>query len=116
MRIYWLRDRVKQGQFEITWESGKSNKADYPSKHHTGAHHRQGRPVYLHIDGASTRTVQGCIKFLNPSHKQKGTKAQKRPNPNKLKAYCGTWKEREALLGDKNTALNKAPYALINCQ
>ena len=29
VRFYWLRDRVKQGQFYVYWESGKTNHGDY---------------------------------------------------------------------------------------
>jgi hypothetical protein len=33
MRFYWIRDRVKQGQFHIYWAPGKHNIADYFTKH-----------------------------------------------------------------------------------
>ena len=32
MRLYWLQDRVKQGQFRVFWAPGKINLADYQSK------------------------------------------------------------------------------------
>jgi hypothetical protein len=48
MRFYWVRDRVRQGQFRIHWKSGKENLADYFTKHHSPAHHRQVRSTYLH--------------------------------------------------------------------
>jgi len=34
MRFYWIRDRVRQGQFIVYWKSGGNNRADYFSKHH----------------------------------------------------------------------------------
>jgi hypothetical protein len=37
MRFYWIKDRVKQGQFKIYW--GPS--ADYFTKHHSPAHHKR---------------------------------------------------------------------------
>ena len=40
MRFYWIRDRVRQGQFIVYWRNGKTNKADYPSKNHPTTHHR----------------------------------------------------------------------------
>ena len=50
MRYYWVRDRVKQGQFFIHWKPGTSNLGDYHTKHHPTQHHRDVRPVYLYTD------------------------------------------------------------------
>jgi hypothetical protein len=47
MRFYWLRDRVRQGQFIVYWKPGKTNKADYFTKHHATKHHREMRYTYL---------------------------------------------------------------------
>jgi hypothetical protein len=63
MRYYWLRDRVKQGQFIVQWEPGKFNLADYFTKHHPPAHHSALRPVYL-FDANCIPDLQGCIKIL----------------------------------------------------
>jgi len=38
MRFHWLRDREAQGQFRIYWRPGKTNRADYFTKHHSPAH------------------------------------------------------------------------------
>jgi hypothetical protein len=54
MRFYWVRDRVRQGQFRIHWKKGSDNHADYFTKHHSPAHHRQMRDNYLHKTSAST--------------------------------------------------------------
>ena len=35
MRFHWLRDCEAQGQFRIYWRLGKTNLADYFTKHHT---------------------------------------------------------------------------------
>ena len=48
MRFYWIRDRVRQGQFVIYWRRGATNRADYFSKHHPPAHHIEMRPQYIH--------------------------------------------------------------------
>jgi hypothetical protein len=48
MRFYWVRDRVKQGQFFIYWKKGSTNKADYFTKHHPPSHHIKMRPTILH--------------------------------------------------------------------
>ena len=50
MRFYWLRDRKLQKQFLITWEPGKSNLADYFTKHHPIIHHKKMRSTY-NLDG-----------------------------------------------------------------
>ena len=47
MRFYWIRDRVRQGQFLVYWKRGKTNQADYFTKHHPAKHHIQQRPNYL---------------------------------------------------------------------
>ena len=63
MRFYWLKDRYDQGQFDIHWEPGKHNLADYPTKHHPASHHRRVRPIYLNCGDESPSTMQGCNLF-----------------------------------------------------
>jgi hypothetical protein len=48
MRFYWIRDRVRQGQFHILWKKGSLNQADYFTKHHPATHHQAIRSAYLH--------------------------------------------------------------------
>jgi hypothetical protein len=50
MRFYWIKDRVKQGQFNVYWGSGFQNLADYFTKHHSLAHHKRIWDVYIHAD------------------------------------------------------------------
>ena len=47
MRFHWLRDRECQQQFRIYWRPGKMNYADYWTKHHPEAHHRNIRKEFL---------------------------------------------------------------------
>ena len=47
MRFYWIKERVKQGQFYIYRQPGKTNLADYFTKHHPTLHHRKMKYVYL---------------------------------------------------------------------
>jgi hypothetical protein len=47
MRFYWIRDRIKQGQFIIHWRAGKDNLADSFTKHHSPVHHRLVCSRYL---------------------------------------------------------------------
>jgi hypothetical protein len=68
MRFYWIKDRVKQGQFKIYWGPGFQNLADYFTKHHSPAHHKQIRDVYIHADerpinrkGIRDSALRGCV-------------------------------------------------------
>jgi hypothetical protein len=47
MRFHWLRDCEAQDQLRIYWRSGKTNLADYFTKHHSPAHHISVRTQYL---------------------------------------------------------------------
>jgi len=47
MRFHSFRDREAQGQFRIYWHPGKTNLADYFTKHHPPAHHVNVRTEYL---------------------------------------------------------------------
>jgi hypothetical protein len=51
MRYYWLRDRVRQKQFNVFWEPGINNLANYPTKHHSGAHHTLQNTTVEHTTG-----------------------------------------------------------------
>jgi hypothetical protein len=77
MRFHWLRDREAQGQFKIYWRPGKTNLADYFTKHHAPAHHVNVRAEFLTRvkDLVETRrttkndkkndkiaTLQGCVR------------------------------------------------------
>jgi hypothetical protein len=48
MRFYWIKDRVKQGQLNVYWGPGYQNLADYFTKHHSTAHHKRMRKIYIH--------------------------------------------------------------------
>jgi hypothetical protein len=50
MRFYWVKDRVKEGQFLIYWKKGSENDADYFTKHFPPSHHRVKRSRFLHED------------------------------------------------------------------
>ena len=47
MRFYWIKDRVKMGQFKIFWRLGEENYGDHCTKHHPPAHHREMIPRAL---------------------------------------------------------------------
>jgi hypothetical protein len=48
MRFYWIKDRIKQGQFNVYWGPGYQILADYFTKHHSPAHHKRMRQIYIH--------------------------------------------------------------------
>jgi hypothetical protein len=50
MRFYWIKDRVKQGQLNVYWGPGFQNLADYFTKHHSPAHNKKMREIYIHAD------------------------------------------------------------------
>jgi hypothetical protein len=49
MRWFWIRDKVRDNVFNVYWNSGKTNRADYFSKQHPTKHHIDMRPLYLHV-------------------------------------------------------------------
>jgi hypothetical protein len=61
MRFYWIRDRVRQGQFNIYWSKGKTNRADYFSKHHPASHHQAIRSTYLYSPTNPSRNYFDCL-------------------------------------------------------
>ena len=73
MRYYWLRCRVQQGQFKVTWKAGAVNLADYFTKHHPPTHHKALRQVYLFEK--NILNLQGCIKILKDRAPSKTSRA-----------------------------------------
>ena len=47
MHFEWLIDREAKKQFRIYWRSGKTNLADYFTKHHPPSHHWNIRGDFL---------------------------------------------------------------------
>ena len=39
MQLYWINERIKQGQFQVFLRPGQENLGDYCSKHHPTEHH-----------------------------------------------------------------------------
>ena len=68
MRFRWLNCRVNQQQFDVFWEKGIHQLADYPTKHHPGPHHRCVRPIYLYEPDKSPTTMEGCARILEGAH------------------------------------------------
>jgi hypothetical protein len=49
MRYFWLLDAQNNELFDFKYHPGLENLADYPSKHHSGSHHMEVRPYYVHM-------------------------------------------------------------------
>ena len=47
MRYNWMKDRIQQKQFQLLWDKGERNLADYFTKHHPPSHHCITRRIYL---------------------------------------------------------------------
>jgi hypothetical protein len=76
MRFHWLRDRaVNQQQFRFYWRPGPLNYADYWTKHHPPAHHKNMRKEFLtpyhellELRKHQTESpLQGCVRHTNVS-------------------------------------------------
>ena len=73
MKYNWLRDRTAQKQFEVKWQKGSTNLADYFTKHHAPRVHRALRNDYVlkgfqaHQNNKSLTPVQTCKGVLNYS-------------------------------------------------
>ena len=81
MNYYRVRDRIEQGQFKLTWEKGADNLADYFTKHHSPAHHKKMRPIYLQLiqqqwaNMAKIDNLRGCVD----RHRQTPTENRQTP-------------------------------------
>ena len=47
MRFHWVRDRIRQKQFQVYWSPVATNKVDYFTKHHAPGHYQMVRAEYL---------------------------------------------------------------------
>jgi hypothetical protein len=68
IHFYWIKDRVKQGQFNVYWGPGYQNLTDYFTKHHSPAHNKRMREIYMHADeqsinrkGIRDSALRGCV-------------------------------------------------------
>ena len=54
MRFYWIKDRVSQKQFTVSWKPGSENLADYYTKIQPEEHTLKMRPIYIHGSGPAS--------------------------------------------------------------
>ena len=72
MKYHWLQCQISQMQFRQYWASGKTNLADYVTKHHPAIHHQATRGTYLtditklielcNRQKVSGKTITSCSK------------------------------------------------------
>ncbi len=70
MRFHWLCDCETQGQLRFFWKPGKTNLADYFTKHHPPAHHVNIRSEFLKKvkDLAEAKNVRDWSKDRLQNH------------------------------------------------
>ncbi len=66
MRFYWIRNRVRQGQFHIYWSKGQTNCANHFSIYHLSSHHQAIPPAYLYTPTSPTRNYFDCLADTTP--------------------------------------------------
>ena len=105
MRFYWFQCRQQQEQCNIYWEPGKTNLADYFTKHHSPAHHKAVRPIYLQ-DPDQPIDLKGSIKILTDRATPK-KRAQRRPGQpaNSAVTVIGTLRKANQILAQLTTRL-----------
>lgn len=87
MRFYWVRDRVRQGEFLVYWKPGRNNLADYHTKHHPPAHHIAMRSTYLHTGEKTSdikNNLRGCINMIMANTRAARTRMRITPEPSRL--------------------------------
>jgi hypothetical protein len=61
MWFYWLKDLESVQQFKYYWHPGKTNKADYWTKHHPELHHQTIREQILNNSKAGEILLKALI-------------------------------------------------------
>ena len=64
MQYWWIKDRIKQCQFELVWEPVKQNRADYFTKQNPPKHYLLQRHIFLQQE-KSNQTARVCYS-VNP--------------------------------------------------
>ena len=60
MRYFWILDCGIKKLFDFLYHPGIENLADYPSKHHTGAHHIRVHPYYVHTPNSPRYLIRAA--------------------------------------------------------
>jgi hypothetical protein len=70
MRFHWLRDRIRQGQFTITYLAGTLNLADFFTKTMSCVHHHAFMPRLVLTPGVAAAHLAGGRWQLVTAHKR----------------------------------------------
>jgi hypothetical protein len=57
MRFHWIRDRIRQGQFNITWRKGADNLADFFTKPLPVHMHQSHMPLLVFVPPANNNAL-----------------------------------------------------------
>ena len=66
MRFHWLREKHIQEIFNIFWEKGLKNLADYFTKHHSTLYHQKMRPYYFQCNQISNNIQKTKSNHVTP--------------------------------------------------
>ena len=58
MRYHWIQDQINMKNVSVTWHPGKINLADYFTKTHSAAHHRNNRTIYVQDAEAEAKLLK----------------------------------------------------------
>jgi hypothetical protein len=120
MRLYWVKDRVEQYQFNVGWAPGDTNIGDYFTKHHSPAHHKLMRTYYLHdthspliIHDTILEILRGCVDILPSSQPERALSLnyELKPTCNLSQSHHGRTPIACAHTnGNSNTHLSQVSY------
>jgi hypothetical protein len=115
MRFYWIRDRVAQKQFEVLWQKGSENLADYFTKHHPASHHQKVRSRYLQQkETAHTATKLGPMFTDTTKIQQVSTLRKHKGNESTHRSTNHTLKLQDAQQRGNEYNRNNQPWTLVN--
>lgn len=69
MRYHWIRDQVSQGKFNIHWEAGDKNLADFFTKAHPVWKHKALRRLFVH--SPPRQFIAECARSRRIARKQR---------------------------------------------
>jgi hypothetical protein len=61
MRYRWMKDHIKQKQYDLQWPPGKDNRANYFTKHFPPWHHKKKRYQYIHHKPRPQRSTPSTL-------------------------------------------------------
>ena len=64
MRFWWLKEKSAQSEFNIFWDKGVNNWADYFTKHFSPSIHKVLRQRYIHKTNLIISTVRSTLTRL----------------------------------------------------